>query len=166
MNRMLTKLLSAAALALTISLSSPVISDAIAAPVTKSVHANSIYDHIKQNTNGVQQNSSAMLDKISLLARADAKNADKDMVKSAINWLDQNRGKLFDSKESMETAIYYGSYLDAAFPDSDPLSKIGWQALKAVKYVYRGAESPSDRSSVRAVRKMSIELDKYLLTHP
>ena len=60
MNRMLTKLLSAAALALTISLSSPVISDAIAAPVTKSVHANSIYDHIKQNTNGVQQNSSAL----------------------------------------------------------------------------------------------------------
>lgn len=163
---MIKKLLLAFALAFAFTFSSPGIVDASAASTQTAAPTASIYDRIKQNTQGVKPNTSAMLDKISMLASSDAKSVNDAAVNAALNWLDKHRDNLFASNEVMETVIYYGTYLDKAFPDNDARSRIGWQAVKAVKYVYRGAESPSDSSPQKAMKKMGRDLDMYLLTHP
>lgn len=125
-----------------------------------------IYEYLKEQTRDEAPNTSLMVNWIGLLARADAENVREEVVLEAVRWLNLNRANLFDSNESMEVAMYYGAYLDKAYPDNQPLSRIGWQTFKAVKYVYRNLEKPDDESPQRALKKMEYELDRYLLTHP
>lgn len=158
---MITKILSAIALSLALATSVPVVQAAEPAPAVQTA-ASTVYDYIRQNTQGVKPNTSDMVNKVTLLGQADAKKGvDAGTVRAAVSWLAKHQKNLFESNETMETAMYYGAYLDKAYPDNETLSKIGWQAVKAVKYVYRGVEQVSDSSTQRALKKMSKEIDKY-----
>ena len=65
------------------------------------------------------------------------------------DWLKDNVDNIFDSQENMELAMYNGELLERKYKDSgNAFEKIGWQAYKTVKYVYRGAESVDDQATV------------------
>lgn len=124
------------------------------------VAENNIYTHISDKTKQAEANTSSKVDAIVLLARADAKNIDDTKVQEAIDWIASHSQTLCGSNKAMEIALYYGGLLDAAFADSDPRSQVGWYAVKATKYVYRGVEKATDPATLRSLKKLQKALDK------
>lgn len=92
-----------------------------------------------------EQGTSARVDEIILKGQDDAENATDETVKTAVQWFKDNESDIFKRPENMEQAMYYGSLLETKYKDSgNNYEKLGWQAIKSVKYVYRGAETVAD----------------------
>jgi hypothetical protein len=122
--------------------------------------AGDISSYLDQKIQGISKKTSPMVDALSKLAKADAKNVSEAKIAEAINWIKSHHNSLFADDKTMEIAIYYGSLLDAAFNDQDPRSQIGWNTVKAVKYVYRGAEKQTDAAPQKALKKIQATLGK------
>lgn len=96
-----------------------------------------------------EHGTSAYVDYLYYKAKADAAEAADKEINAAANWLKENIDVIFDSQENMELTMYYGELLEHKYKDSgNNYEKIGWQAYKTVKYVYRGAETTSDQSTI------------------
>lgn len=90
-----------------------------------------------------------MVDYITLLARELAKDIDDDLTHEALSYIAAHIADpdIFEDQDTMELVMYYGALLDYAYKnDSDKRSvaDVGWDAFRAVKYVYREAETPKD----------------------
>ncbi len=109
----------------------------------------------------VSQNSTAMVDKIINQAKDDSKTATDEEINAALDYLHKNINHCFDSNEAMENFIYYGALLDSKFEDDNELSVIGFQAVKTVKYVYRGVEAISDPVTAGNVKELREMLEDY-----
>ena len=95
-----------------------------------------------------EHGTSAYLDYLCAKAKADAQTATTEELQNALDWLKDNTSTYFDSQENMEQMIYNGELLEYKYKKTGSLhEKIGWQAFKTVKYVYRGAESVSDSAT-------------------
>lgn len=96
-----------------------------------------------------EHGTSAYVDYLFYKAKADAEIATDEELQAALDWLKDNVDNIFDSQENMELAMYNGELLERKYKDSgNAFEKIGWQAYKTVKYVYRGAESVDDQATV------------------
>ena len=109
----------------------------------------------------IKSNTTQMVDKLSEDAKNDAKTATDADIEKALNYLNSNVDKCFEDNKIMENFIYYGALLNYKFEDSDKRSKIGFQALKTVKYVYRGVESKTDEVTIDNVKQLKEMLNDY-----
>lgn len=93
-------------------------------------------------------NTSEMVDYIAHKAKADATTATINDIDEAVQWLKNNVDNIFDNNENMENTMYYGELLEYKYQGTDdPYEKVGWQAFKTVKYVYRGYEAINDTAT-------------------
>lgn len=107
----------------------------------------SIEDSETSSSDGWQaeEGTSARVDEIILKAKDDAETATDETIKAAVQWFKDNEANIFKGSENMEQAMYYGSLLETKYKDTgNNYEKLGWQAIKSVKYVYRGAETIAD----------------------
>ena len=89
------------------------------------------------------------MDYLCFKAKADAKEVTDEELQAALDWLKEYVDNIFSSQESMEIAMYNGELLEYKYKKTgNAFEKIGWQAFKTVKYVYRGAETESDQATV------------------
>lgn len=141
------------------------------APVTRTPIANSTpeitnqesmdnaMDELKEQVKDAEPNTSAMVDKIALQAREDAKLIDDKKVQEAISFIRDTYPDYFTDNEIMEKTMYYGYLLDYAYEDSDPYAKLGVDTYQVVKYVYRGAESVEDEATQANLKQLKDSLD-------
>ena len=109
-----------------------------------------------------EHNTSEYVDYLALKAKEDAKTATDEDIQNAIDWLKNNQSDFFSGNENMENTMYYGELLEYKYKDTgDELEKIGWQAFKTVKYVYRGAESVLDDTTHDNLTELKEMLDNY-----
>lgn len=107
-----------------------------------------------------EHNTSAYVDYIAAKAKADAENATEEDIQAAVNWLKKNTGNYFSGSENMEKTMYYGELLEYKYKDTgNELEKIGWQAFKTVKYVYRGAETVLDDATHNNLQELKDMLE-------
>lgn len=111
-------------------------------PTEESPSARQMIAYIEESTKGIEKNTSDMVDAICLLAKKDAASISEEKVEEAIAFIRKNHKALHKDDQTMECALYYGYLLDAAFDDSDARSRMGWETVKKVKYVYRKLETP------------------------
>lgn len=96
-----------------------------------------------------EHGTSAYVDYICYKAKADAEDVTDEELQVALSWLKANVDSVFSSQENMELAMYNGELLEYKYKKTgNNYEKIGWQAFKTVKYVYRGVESKSDQATV------------------
>lgn len=105
-------------------------------------------------------NSNEKLTEIIKQAETDAQNSTDADDEKAVKYLSDNINNCFESNETMERYIYYGAFLDSKYNDNE-LSKIGFQAVKTTKYVYRNIETATDSVTVNNVKKLREMLDEY-----
>ena len=92
-----------------------------------------------------EHGTSAYVDYLAFKAKDDAETASNEQLQEAVDWLKNNTAAYFSTEENMEKTMYYGQLLEYKYKGTEnEYEKIGWQAFKTVKYVYRGAESVSD----------------------
>lgn len=93
-------------------------------------------------------------------AKEDALHATDEELQAALDWLKENVNDIFSSQLNMELAMYKGQLLEHKFRKTKTIhEKIGWQAYKTVKYVYRGVDGKDDEVTINNYDEL-----KYLLT--
>lgn len=108
-----------------------------------------------------EPNTSAMVDSLVLQAKEDAKSADEEKLNEALSYIVDNYPEYFADNETMEAVIYNGSLLEYAYQDKDKtIAGLGMDAVQAVKYVYRGAESVEDDATKENLRQVKEAIDK------
>lgn len=113
-------------------------------------------------TSEPEHNTSDYVDYIARKAKEDAETADDEDIQEALEWLKNNTENYFKGNENMENTMYYGELLEYKYKDTgDDLEKIGWQAFKTVKYVYRGAETVLDDSTHNNLMELKEMLESY-----
>lgn len=97
-----------------------------------------------------EHGTSAYVDYLYYKAKADSETATNEELQAALDWLKENIDSIFSSQENMELTMYNGELLERKYKDTgNAYEKIGWQAFKTVKYVYRGEESKTDDATVQ-----------------
>lgn len=110
----------------------------------------------------LEHNTSEYVDYLASKAKSDAETATDGEIQEAISWLKDNTENYFSGNENMENTMYYGELLEYKYKDTgNDLEKIGWQAFKTVKYVYRGVESVTDTSTHDNLMKLKEMLEDY-----
>lgn len=131
-------------------------------------------DSKNDNTNEIveevspEANTTKMVDKLIRDGKTAAKEASKDDVAIALEYIKTHINNLFESNDVMEQTIYYGSLLEYYYAiDNDPYKgfvsiegEIGMDAVQAVKYVYRNVESPEDTATIENINQINENLEK------
>lgn len=102
-----------------------------------------------------QPNTSQMVDYIIDQGRNFAEKGTKGDATFALQWILDNKSNLFKDNATMEAAMYYGTVMEKYYEgeqlESNPryyyLYNIGMDTVQAVKYVYRGAETPESSAT-------------------
>lgn len=115
-------------------------------PIAEQVAEKSLKKH---EENPPEPYSNAMVDYMAMRARKNAKTITEDTEHAALSYISANilDTDLYDKQYTMETMMYFGFMLDYAYgPDDDKYiyAEIGWDTVKAIKYVYRGYETPEE----------------------
>jgi hypothetical protein len=125
-----------------------------------------------------EEGTSARVDEILLQAGNDAKKITQDQIDAAwdeaFQYLKQHEANFYESPEVMEHVMYYGEFIyryienNAAASDISELPDstraaydAGYNAVKAIKYVYRGIENIEDESTQSALFKAKEALNKF-----
>ncbi len=107
-----------------------------------------------------QPNTNEMVDYISNQAKEDSKNATEEDIQAAVDWLKANKYSYFSGNDNMEKTMYYGFFLEDVYSGTgNDYEKLGFQAYKTVKYVYRGYESIQDESTQNNLEKLRNMVD-------
>lgn len=123
---------------------------------------NAIYVSSENSIDELEHNTSEYVDYLASKAKSDAETATDGEIQEAINWLKNNTENYFSGNENMENTMYYGELLEYKYKDTgNDLEKIGWQAFKTVKYVYRGVESVTDTSTHDNLMELKEMLENY-----
>lgn len=124
-------------------------------------------EYLAAATEGVEKNSTAMVDKLGFLAMEDAETVSDQQLEEAVDFLSETYPEYFDTPELMEKTMYYGYLLDYAYEDdNDDHSKLGNDAYQAVKYVYRGIEDVEDESTQTNLEEISKDFSALSITTP
>lgn len=124
-----------------------------------------------------EDGTSARVDEILLQANNAAKEMDEEQAESAweeaFEYLKQHRDNLFESPEVMEHSMYYGQFLYRYIEENAAATAIselpdslrttydaGYNTVKAIKYVYYGAEKIEDASTQSALSEATEALNK------
>lgn len=93
------------------------------------------------------------------------------MMDGAISYLKKHSDNFYESNDTMEVSMYFGSYitnylesknkkLTSMTEHEQTLYQAGYQTVKAIKYVYRGNESQNDDDTIKALEKAQKALNK------
>ena len=124
-------------------------------------------EYLVAATEGVEKNSTEMVDKLGFLAMEDAETVSDQQLEEAIDFLSDTYPNYFDTPELMEKTMYYGYLLDYAYEDdNDDHSKLGNDAYQAVKYVYRGVEKVEDESTQANLEQIANDFSALSITTP
>lgn len=100
-------------------------------------------------------NTSEMVDYIASKARESAESATTEQLQEAVDFLKNNTKSYFSGNENMENTMYYGCLLEYYYSGTNnEYERIGFQAFKTVKYVYRGIDSVFDEVTYNNVLKL------------
>lgn len=123
---------------------------------------NELYEEMCKAVKDTEPNSSARVDAIASFAKNAAtygKTAgNKDIGNEAASLIINNYPNYFESVELMEKLMLCGFYLENSYFGKD-VSDCGEDVAQAVKYVYRGIETP-DSDSTKANLQQIAELIK------
>lgn len=125
-----------------------------------------------------EEGTSARVDEILLRAKEDVQNISEPNAETlwteAINYLKEHCNNFYESNEIMEKSMYYGTFLHeyieenaaatniSELPDSTRAAyDAGYNSVKAIKYVYRGAEKIEDESTQSALTEAQTALKKF-----
>lgn len=119
-------------------------------------------EQLKEKVKDAQPNTSAMVDKIALQARDDAKSIDSAKTDEAISYIRDNYPDYFTDNATMEKAMYYGYLLEYAYKKTDNknYTDLGMDTYQAIKYVYRGAETVEDTATQENLKQIEDTLNK------
>ena len=125
-----------------------------------------------------EDGTSAKVDEILLQAKHDAENiSEKDADakwEEAFEYLKAHKDNFYENNEVMEQSMYFGEYIYRYIEANSPANNVselqdstraaydaGYNTVKAIKYVYRGAESQDSEGTVNALSKAKENLDKF-----
>lgn len=92
-----------------------------------------------------EHGTSQYVDYIYYKAKEDAATATDEDLQVALTWLKENTENYFSNQEYMELTMYYGELLEMKYKGTNnEYEKLGWQAYKTIKFVYREVENVSD----------------------
>ena len=135
-------------------------------------------DDKKTDSKSAEPNTSARVDEITLQAKDDAESVSEDESEQkweeAFEYLKSHMDNFYENNEVMEKSMYYGSYIyhyveanskasDASelVDSSKAAYEAGYNTVKAIKYVYRGAEAVEDESTQKALSEAKENLKKF-----
>lgn len=130
-------------------------------PTEEAANTDNSTTSITEQSESQTKTSNEKLSEIMKQAETDAKNSTDADDEKAVKYLSDNINNCFESDETMEKFIYYGAFLDSKYEDNNALSKIGFQAVITVKYVYRDVEDVTDSATVNNVKELRNMLDEY-----
>lgn len=130
-------------------------------PTEEAANTDNSTTSITEQSESQTKTSNEKLSEIMKQAETDAKNSTDTDDEKAVKYLSDNINNCFESDETMEKFIYYGAFLDSKYEDDNALSKIGFQAVITVKYVYRDVEDVTDSATVNNVKELRNMLDEY-----
>lgn len=107
---------------------------------------------------GKEQGSTARADAIAKLAKKDAAERAASQNTVAVDFIVATYPNFYADAATMEKAMYYGYLLDYSFGDGDPRSRVGYNTVKSIKYVYRGAEKATDDATQKNLKKIAKDL--------
>lgn len=124
-------------------------------------------------------NTSARVDEIANSAQNAVENMPEDMLDTAwnesIQFIKSHADNLFVDNDTMEQCMYYGYFLYRYIEENavaDNVSELtdatraaydlGYNAVKAIKYVYRGVDAVEDEVTQSAVAKVQENAGKFL----
>lgn len=114
-------------------------------------------------TEGIEKNTSAMVDTIAHAAKASANySSSKEKATEAINFINSNYPDYFTDNDTMEKTMYYGFYLEYAYKkngSTNLYANLGMDASQAVKDVYCGTETKEDDHATSNLKQIKDSLD-------
>ena len=119
-----------------------------------------IDEHLAAALAGTEQSRTGRHDAIASLAKKDAQSGDPGQYVAAIEHIRTVYPNFYKDAATMEKTLYYGYLLDYLFQDSDPRSKLGWDTVAAIKYVYRGHEKVEDEAPQNRLKKIKMDLQR------
>lgn len=132
------------------------------------------------STTLAEANTSARVDQILLQAKHDAENVseseEEQKWKDAFEYLKSHMDNFYENNEVMEKSMYYGEYIYQYIEANSPAQNVsqlqdstraaydaGYNTVKAIKYVYRGADKIEDDSTQNALAEAKKNLEKFKL---
>ena len=128
------------------------------------------------STSSTETGSSARVDEILSKATDDAKNTPGDagsQCEEALSYLKEHAENFYENNEIMEKSMYYGCFIYSYIENSTEAKDVselnnedrtkydaGYNTVKAIKYVYRGAEKIEDKSTQNALKETQDALNK------
>lgn len=129
------------------------------------------------STSTTEEGTSARVDEVTLKGIRDAKQVSKDgvepLLNEAFNYLKTHVNNYYENNEIMEKSMYYGSFIykyieensgakNAADLDNKTKAEyeVGWNTVKAIKYVYRGVDKIEDECTQNALKDVKENLEK------
>ena len=114
--------------------------------------------------NGVEQNTSEMVDTIAHAAKASANySSSSEKGDEALSFISALYPNYFTDNSVMEKTMYYGYYLEYAYAKNVPTNlgaNVGMDTYQAVKYVYRGSESTDGQHITSNLDQIKDELSQ------
>ncbi len=107
-----------------------------------------------------EQNTTAMVDEIAMVAKDNAQNMTDDQASEIIQAIRAADHKFYNGPEEMEKYMWYGYLLDYKYDDSNPRSSLGTDLCQAIKYVYRNAETVFDDSTKENLSQIDEDLSQ------
>ena len=115
-----------------------------------------------------EHGTSQYVDYIYYKAKEDAVTATDEDLQAAFTWLKENTENYFSSQEYMELTMYYGELLEMKYKGTNnEYEKLGWQAYKTIKFVYREVESVSDEATqdnLNELKEMVLNAEDIITT--
>lgn len=129
------------------------------------------------STSTTEEGTSARVDEVTLKGIRDAKQVSNDnaepLLDEAFEYLKAHVNNYYESNEVMEKSMYYGSFIykyieensgakDIADLDNKTKAEyeVGWNTVKAIKYVYRGVDKIEDECTQNALKDVKENLEK------
>lgn len=97
-------------------------------------------------SSGLQQNTDEVILALQKVAKENALTAEQADIDTAVDYIRANVSDFFKDNSTMENAMYYGFLLDYSELSSSEIDALGSKTVMAIKYVYRGVETPEDRT--------------------
>lgn len=108
-----------------------------------------------ENSDTPAPNTTEMVDAIYYEAKADSENASTEQLQEAVDFLRNHTTEYFSGNENMEKTMYYGELLECYYKGTNnEYEKIGWQAFKTIKYVYRGVDQILDEVTQNNLKEL------------
>ena len=119
------------------------------------------FEHMLAEIDTIEEASSARVDEIARIAKADAVGITDDLGNEACVFIIEHFPDFYTDNEMMEKIIYCGYLLEYGYEGGD-VAKLGQDTYQAVKYVYRGAETVDSEATQENLRKIKELLDEKL----